>query len=394
MPLIILQPGVATMKNTEEIRAEIDKIDNAIVELYLQRMKAADAIAEAKKNTSAPVSNPERERNIIDRVTKMAGPELEDGAALLFTTLFGISKARQRHLISGPGKVEEEISKALEETEDLFPKHATVACQGTEGAYSQQAATNLFKYPTILYFNNFDDVFNAVEKGMCRYGILPIENSAAGSVTAVYDQMVRHNFRIVRASRLHVEHALLAPKGTKLEDIREVSSHPQALSQCSEFLKAHPAIKQVPAPNTAVAARELASAQNTSRAVIASRACAELYGLEIINDNINDTQANFTRFICISKELEIYPDSRKISIMMSLPHRPGTLGNVLAKFASVGVNLTKLESRPAPGRDFEFRFTFEFEARPNDSHAIRLLSELSQDPEIEHFTFLGAYAEN
>lgn len=382
------------MKNTEEIRREIDEIDNAIVELYLRRMKTADAIAEAKKATSSPVNNPERERNILDRVTKMVGPELEDGAALLFTTLFGISKARQRHLISGPSKVEEEIAKALNETDSDFPKHATVACQGTEGSYSQKAATNLFKYPTILYFNSFDDVFNAVEKGMCRYGVLPIENSAAGSVTAVYDQMVRHNFRIVRAARLHVEHALLAPKGAKLDDITEVSSHPQALSQCSEFLRARPKIKQLPSTNTAVAARELAASGDKTHAVIASRACAELYGLEILNDNINDTQANFTRFICISKELEIYPDSRKISIMMSLPHRPGSLGNVLAKFSSVGVNLTKLESRPAPGRDFEFRFTFDFEARPNDIHAIKLLSELSQDPEIEHFTFLGAYAEN
>lgn len=382
------------MKNTEEIRREIDEIDNAIVELYLRRMKTADAIAEAKKASNSPVNNPERERNIIERVTRMVGPELEDGAALLFTTLFGISKARQRHLISGPGKVEEDIANALQKTDDDFPKHATVACQGTEGSYSQKAATNLFKYPTILYFNTFDDVFNAVEKGMCRYGVLPIENSAAGSVTAVYDQMVRHNFHIVRASRLHVEHALLAPKGAKLEEITEVSSHTQALSQCSEFLRARPKIKQIPSTNTAVAARELAASGDKTHAVIASRACAELYGLEVLCDNINDTQANFTRFICISKELEIYPDSRKISIMMSLPHRPGSLGNVLAKFSSVGVNLTKLESRPAPGRDFEFRFTFDFEARPYDVHAIKLLSELSQDPEIEHFTFLGAYAEN
>ncbi len=127
--------------------------------------------------------------------------------------------------------------------------------------------------------------------------------------------------------------------------------------------------------------------------MIASRECAELYGLDVLREDISNITSNYTRFICISKKNEIYPDSGKFSVMMSLPHRAGALSDVLVKFSSGGVNLTKLESRPVPGSDFEFSFIFDFEASPHDPHVIKLLSGFAGDPEIEHFTFLGAYAE-
>ena len=229
---------------------------------------------------------------------------------------------------------------------------------------------------------------------MCRYGILPVENSSAGSVTAVYDQMVRHRFHIVRAIRQRIDHVLLALPGVAFSDVREVTSHAHALAQCSDFLHAHPAIRQTPAINTAVAARTLAASGRRDLAVIASRPCADLYGLSVVHEDISNSRSNYTRFLCISKDLEIYPDSRKFSLMMSLPHRPGALASILDRFTAIGVNLTKLESRPIPGMDFEFRFTFDFEARPGDERVLGLLAELSSDPEIEHFTFLGAYAES
>ena len=186
---------------------------------------------------------------------------------------------------------------------------------------------------------------------------------------------------------------VLAPEGVRLEDVREVSSHPHALAQCKGFFARHPSIAQRPGENTATVAKEIASGSRRDVAVVASRACAELYGLKVIAENIQDAAFNYTRFICISKDLEIYPDANKFSIMMSLPHRPGALNAIISKFASIDVNLTKLESRPVPGMDFEFRFTFDFEATPSDRGVLCLLSELSRDPEIEHFTFLGAYAE-
>ena len=276
---------------------------------------------------------------------------------------------------------------------ERFPNRAVVACPGTEGSYAQQATSIMFQLPTILYFTSFDKVFEAVEQGLCPYGILPIENSAAGSVAAVYDLMVKHRFHIARALRLKVDHVLLAAHGVKLSEVREVISHPHALAQCGEFLKAHPEIKAVPGANTAVGAKALSASGRRDAAVIASRACAELYGLDVIAEDIADAVYNYTRFICISKDLQIYPDANKFSIMLSLPHRPGSLNGLISKFAAINVNLTKLESRPIPGMDFEFRFTFDFEAPPSDPAVLGLLAELAQDPEIEHFTFLGAYAE-
>ncbi len=218
------------MKTTEDIRSEIDAIDDQIVDLYLKRLEASSEIAATKKAAGTPILNPAREREILSRVAKKVGPELEGDAALLFNTLFAISRARQRGLIGGEGAIGSEIRKAIADTPDTFPTQAIVACQGTEGAYSQIAASALFKIPTILFFNTFEDVFSAVEKGMCRYGLLPIENSSAGSVTAVYDQMVRHTFRIVRAVRQRIAHVMLAPKDGKFEEIREVASHAHALA--------------------------------------------------------------------------------------------------------------------------------------------------------------------
>ena len=274
-----------------------------------------------------------------------------------------------------------------------FPTRAVVACPGTEGSYAQQAVTLQFQIPTILYFNSFEKVFEAVEKGLCPYGILPIENSAVGSVAQVYDLMVRHHFHIVRAQRIKVDHVLLGCRGAKLDGVREVKSHPHALAQCGTFLKAHPGMKAIPGVNTAIAAKELSVGGRTDCAVIASRACAELYGLDVLAEGISDAAYNYTRFICISRNLEITPDADKFSVMMSLPHRPGSLNGIISKFAAIDVNLTKLESRPIPGMDFEFRFTFDFDSAPNNPAVLGLLAELSKDPEIEHFTFLGAYAE-
>jgi chorismate mutase/prephenate dehydratase len=321
------------------------------------------------------------------------GSEFENSARLFFSTLFAISKARQREIINGVSPLSASIERAMNEYSSSFPTRAVVACAGTEGSYAQQAASLMFKIPSIVFFNDFEKVFEAVDRGLCPYGILPIENSSAGSVVSVYDLMQRYNFNIVRSIRLKVDHVLLAPSGVKLEDIKEVASHPHALAQCSGFFKSHPQIKAVPASNTAVAAKEISSGKRIDTAVIASRACAELYGLSILADGIADAAFNYTRFICLSKKLEIYPDANKFSIMLSIPHRPGALNSIISKFAAIDVNITKLESRPVPGMDFEFRFIFDFEASPTAPGVTALLSELSLDPEIDHFVFLGAYSE-
>jgi len=384
----------AKMNDTmESIRNDINGIDDELVKLFVKRMEASEKMAEVKRGNGKPVQNPARERSILSKVAQAVGPELENEARLFFTMLMSMSRGRQRAELAGECPFVKSIAEAVASTPERFPSSATIACPGVEGSYSQQAACRLVNFPTIFYFKGFDDVFSAVEKGMCDYGILPIENSAVGSVTAVYDLMAKHNFKIVRAVKLRIRHVLLAPHGTKLEDVKEISSHPHAIAQCSEFLHQLPGIKAVPATNTAAAAAAIAASGRKDVAVIAARECAELYGLEVIKEDISNTSSNYTRFICISKRNEIYPDSEKFSVMMSLNHRPGALTDVLVKFAAVGVNLTKLESRPVPGSDFEFRFIFDFEASPSDPRVVKMLSGFAMDPEIEHFTFLGAYSE-
>ena len=379
--------------NLEEIRSEINAIDDELVKLFVRRMEAAEKVAEAKRGSATPVQDPARERAILAKVAKAVGPDFENEARLLFTTLMSMSRGRQRAELAGGDGFAQEVTQALASTPDRFPSSATVACAGMEGSYAQQAVCRLVQFPSIFYFKGFDDVFTAVEKGMCDYGVLPIENSAVGSVTAVYDLMARHNFKIVKALKLRIRHVLLAPHGVTFADIKEISSHPHALAQCSDFLRTQPSIRALPATNTAAAAAALAASGRKDMAVIASRECAELYGLDVLKDDISNIKSNYTRFICISKRTEIYPDADKFSVMMSLNHRPGALTDVLVKFAAVGVNLTKLESRPVPGSDFEFRFIFDFEASPRDPRVVKMLSGFALDPEIEHFTFLGAYNE-
>ena len=381
------------MEELKDIRAKIDAIDESLAKLYKERLEIVERVAAAKAATNSPVFDPARERAILSKVADFVGPEYENGAMRLFSTLFGISRARQRKILQGENALVTKIRQACKETSGVFPTRGVVACPGVKGGYAQQACSLLFTVPTIMYFRSFDKVFDAVEKGLCPYGILPIENSAAGSVASVYDLMDKHSFHIVKALRLKVDHVLLGVRGAKLEDIKEIASHPHALAQCSQFLKKNPQVREIPSTNTAVAAKDLAQSADSARAVIASRRCAELYGLEILAENITDAAFNYTRFILISKTPQIYPGARKFSVMMSLAHQPGTLSDVIARFASIGVNLTKLESRPIPGMDFEFRFTFDFEAIPGDESVLRLIGELADDPAIEHFTFLGAYEE-
>ena len=377
-----------------DIRKEIDAIDREIARLFVRRMKASAAVAEAKRVTGKAVLDPAREREVLAWAAAAVGPDFESEGRLLFATLMSLSRGRQRRLLASGGDFFQMIEKAIAETPARFPTRATVACPGVEGGYSQQAATALVQTPSILYFKDFNAVFSAVEKGMCDYGVLPVENSAVGSVTQVYDLMAKHDFKIVQAKKLRIRHVLLARKGVRIEDLREISSHPHALAQCSEFLQAHPNARAVPASNTAAAAMALAKSDRTDAAVIASRECAALYGLDVLKEDVSDTTSNYTRFILISRKCEIYPDASKVSLMLSLPHRPGALADMLMCFAAAGVNLTKLESRPVLGTDFEFRFVFDLEASPRDPSVAELLAGLSADPSVERFVFLGGYAEH
>ena len=374
-----------------DYRREIDGIDAQLLALFAQRMDVAAAIAEYKKENALPVLDPSRERQKLLDVADKAPEAVRDYAVSLYSLLFELSRGYQNRILGDRTELTQQIADAIAETPQLFPESAAVACQGVEGAYSQLACDRLFRLANIFYFSSFEAVFSAIEKGLCRYGVIPLENSTAGSVNAVYDLMMRHDFRIVRSVRLKVDHNLLAAPGAKLGDIEEIYSHEQAIAQCSGFLQPLPGVTVVRCENTAAAAKRVAESGRTDVAALSSRSCAELYGLQCLAADVQDQGNNFTRFICIAKNLEIYPGADRTSLMMVLPHRPGSLYKVLSRFYALGINLNKLESRPLPERNFEFMFYFDLDTPVYSPGFRQLMGEL---PGLcEEFHYLGSYSE-
>ncbi len=373
------------------LREEINQVDQDMVDLFKRRMSIAASVAEYKKKNGLPVLDAARERALLGRISDMAGEEFDGYARTLYHTMLDVSRAYQYTKLNSRSEVYESIKNSLSSTAQIFPNRARVACQGVEGAYSQIAAEKLFELPGISYFSSFDEVFRAIEDGKADYGVLPIENSTAGSVKKVYELMLSHEFNIVRSARLKIDHNLLVKKGVRIENIKEIISHEQAVSQCSAFIRSLGDIKVTIAPNTAVAAKTVSDSDRDDIAALSSRFCAELYGLENIASSVQDMGNNYTRFICISKKAEIYPGADKISLMLVTPNKPGALYNVLSCFNALGVNMTKLESCPIPERDFEFMFYFDFTVSVYSQSLERLLCEL--EARGERYKLLGAYSE-
>ena len=375
----------------EELRKLLDETDNKIVSLFIERMELVKDIALDKKTSGSGIRDPKREREILARVTDLSPEEIASYLKALYQTIFSLSRAYQSNIINRESKLIDLIKRALAETPDFFPKKATVACQGTEGSYSQLAADKLFSLPSILYFANFENVFQAVNDGLSCYGMLPIENSTSGSVPQVYDLMRKYKFHIARGVKIRVQHNLFMKKGERIEDLREIWSHPQALEQCSVFLKSLPNVKIHIADNTAMAAKMVSEYQGEGIGAIASSNCGDIYNLSPVKKDIENHGNNYTRFICISKELEIYEGSDKISLMFSVPHTPGALFDLLSKFAALDINVSKIESRPLPGTDFEFIFYFDLETSVKEEAVVKLMGEL--DNSLDNFQFLGCYGE-
>lgn len=374
-----------------ELREQINEIDHEIVELYGRRMETARAIGRYKREHNLPVLDSERERSLLNKVAEQAGEENEQGVRALYHLLIDHSRMRQEmdgHPESPLGQQIREIVAAMPA---IFPEKAMIACQGVEGAYSQLACEKMIRYPSILYCRTFENVFGAIENGLCQYGILPIENSLAGSVNSVYDLMIRHHCYIVRSVRIKIDHTLLALPGTRMDEIREIYSHEQAIQQCSAFLSRHKEWHVNVCTNTAAAARMVAESGRRDAAAISSGHCAALYGLECLSSDIQNNSNNHTRFICISKKPEIYPGADHTSLMLVLPNHPGSLYQLLSRFNALDINLIKLESRPLPGRDFEFMFYFDLEASVGSPTFSRLIEEL--DITLNQFSYLGSYSE-
>lgn len=365
-----------------EARREIDAVDKELLPLLIRRMRCSEQVARIKREAGLPVFHPQREREILDRVRQEAG-EFGPSAEALYSAIMGVSRARQHQLLGGG----EELRELERDAARQMPERpAGVICQGVEGAYSHHAALEFFGEAPIAFVPSFAQVFEKVKKG--EFGVLPVENSAAGSVTAVYDLILKYRFFIVGAVGIKVEHCLAAPEGS--EKISSVVSHPQALSQCSEYLEAH-GLKSTEFSNTAAAAQFVAEQHPAGTAAICSRDAAEKYGLSILEEGIQNEKNNTTRFVVISQEPILPEEANKISLCFSIPHVSGALHSVLQRFALCGLNMTKIESRPIPGRAFEYDFYLDFTGNIHQKETLELICALHD--ELPRFSFLGNYSE-
>lgn len=378
------------MDKLKDVREKINETDDELKKLFVKRMSLCGEVAKIKKQNGIPVNDTERENAVVYRLTQ----DLPDNEKIylkeLYSAIFATSKAYQNEITGGASATVEKLKTLTAGGLEKMPARAAVACQGVKGSYGGAAAKKLFPVADITYFKNFEGVFSAVESGLCEYGVLPIENSTAGSVSEVYDLMRKHNFHIVRAIKLKIEHCLVGKAGATAGDIKRVISHPQALRQCDGFIKSRKYVADE-AANTAVAAKTVAESDDKTLGALCSYDCAELYGLKVLERSVQDESSNYTRFICIGKNAEIFSGSDKISVMTTLPHRAGSLASALNRFSALGLNLTKIESRPVPNTDFEFMFYFDFEGDVNDASALSMIADLENTS--DKFQFLGAYKE-
>lgn len=371
-----------------DLRNEIDDIDEQLIPLLKKRMNISKQVAEYKVKRGLPVLNEQREREILDSVKEKCGED-GDAIATVFSATMDASRAIQHNIMNSGAKLRTLIEAAVDK-EDEFSKKTIVACAGVEGSYADETALILFKNADIKHYRIFEDVFEAVNKGESPFGIVPVENSTAGSVHEVYDLIIKYRFYVIGSYSLEVNHCLCARKGVKYEDIEEVYSHPQALSQCSEFLKNFD-FTGVNYTNTAAAAKFVSQSERKDIGVICSSDAAKKYDLQILKSRIQNISNNRTRFIVISKKLLIEKNADKISLIFSLPHTTGSLYRILGRFSIAGLNLTKLESRPVGNGEFSYYFYVDLLGNIKDNKTLDLLCALYS--ELPEFKFLGNYHE-
>lgn len=371
-----------------DLRKQIDDIDEQLIPLLIKRMGISKQVAEYKVQRGLPVLNEQREKEILDDVHKKCG-EQGDTIATVFAATMDASRALQHKIIGGGRELRSMVENAVID-EALSESREPVACAGVEGSYAEKTANRLFPKANVRHYKLFEDVFEAVNKGETLFGIIPVENSTAGSVHEAYDLIMKYKFFVVGAYSLKVNHCLCANADAKYEEIEEVYSHPQALSQCSKFLKDFD-FTGINFTNTAAAAKFVKNSGKNNIGAICSEDAAKKYGLKIIKSNIQNISNNTTRFIVISKKMVIERNADKISLIFALPHTTGSLYRILGRFSMAGLNLTKLESRPMANGDFSYYFYVDLMGNINDEGTLDLLCALSS--EIPDFKLLGNFYE-
>ena len=370
-----------------ECRNKLDVIDKQIVKLFEERMDICGKVAETKIASGKAVYDAEREKQKLDAVSAMADSEFNQVAVReLFSQMMSISRKYQYSILAEHGRA---MKLGFERLDKLPVEGVRVVHQGVEGAYSHAAAIQYFgKDAEIYHVARFEDAMKEVQLGNADYAVMPIENSSAGAVIDMYDLLTRYDNYIVAETFLPVNHALLGVPGAKLSDVKTVFSHPQALMQCSAFLNDN-GLKQISVENTAVAAKRVVEEGDKSQAAIASEIAGQLYGLELLKPSIQNNQGNTTRFVILANRKVYQKDAGKISICFELPHTSGSLYNMLGNFIFNHVNMMMIESRPIPGRNWEYRFFVDIEGNLQDAGVKNALRGIGA--EAQNFKILGNY---
>ncbi len=375
------------MNELEGLRSRIDEIDRKIVELYKERMDIVSEVAGLKRDTGGSIYRPDREEAIIRKVIDMAGEKNAHKIRLLYKTIMRQSRERQYEILSETMSAEEIIGTDIVRGTDI----ARVAYAGLPGSYTQSAAARMYPEAEMEGLVHFDNVMAAVAEGACDAGVLPIYNTTEGIVADVYEGLMKRSLYISDSLALPISHCLLGVKGSEISGIKCVLSHPQALGQCADYIREH-GWTPLTDINTSVAAQKIAQEGNPANAAIASAMSAELYGLQIIEQDINDSVFNKTRFIAVTKQPMIAPEANRISLCFTLPHESGSLSNILSVAADYRINLVNLQSLPLPQKPWEYRFYMDITGHVDSREIRSILCMLFN--ELEEIRFLGNYVDS
>lgn len=371
-----------------EIRNQLDQIDTKLVSLFEERMRLCGEVAEYKITAGKAVYDREREKQKILSVKAQTHSEFNAQAAdELFSQIMMISRRLQYQILEKYGKKSE---TGFIPVDSLSVSKARIVFQGVEGAYSHEAALKYFgEAADVFHVPFWEDAMMSVEEGSADYAVLPIENSSAGAVTDNYDLLVKYHNYIVGEIFLTVNHALLGLPESRIDGIKTVFSHPQALMQCSEYLNANKNWNQISAANTAGAAKKILEDQDLTQAAIASESAGRLYGLKVLKSDINHNKNNATRFIIVAKDPVYRKDAGKISICFEISHKIGTLYSILSNFIYNQVNMRMIESRPIVGKNWEYRFFVDIEGNLSDTSVKNALNGIRE--EAAAMRILGNY---
>lgn len=371
-----------------KLREQLDRIDEQIVKLYEERMEICSQVADYKIETGKKVLDKAREEEKLRKVRSLAHSEFNAyGVQELFEQIMAMSRKLQYNKLSKQGAYGKLPFIGVDRLET---DRARVVFQGAEGAYSQIAMLRYFgEDVNCFHVDSFRDAMCAIEEGSADYAVLPIENSTAGIVNEIYDLLAEFENYIVGEQIIEIEHCLLGVPGTDLAQIRTVFSHPQSLMQSARYLDTHDDWKQISMQNNAFAARKVSEEGDFSQAAIASEQAAKIYGLDILERGVNQSDTNSTRFIIITNQKIFLRDAKKVSLCLEVPHESGSLYHILSHFIYNNLNMTKIESRPIEGRNWEYRFFIDFEGNLADGAVKNALRGLRE--EAQNMRILGNY---